>query len=43
MMDLERELDGLACTRCGAEPERMIPDGCGLRGQLFRCADPCEA
>lgn len=38
----DRALDGFACTRCGAEPVAMIPDGCGERGQLFRCADECE-
>lgn len=43
MFNLDRVIDGLACARCGAEPATMIPDGYGPRGQLFRCADPCEA
>lgn len=37
----DRVLDGYACTRCGAEPACMVPDGFGAHGQLFRCADDC--
>ena len=41
--ECNRVLDGFACTHCGAESVSMVPDGFGVRGQLFRCADDCAA
>jgi hypothetical protein len=38
----DRQLDGMACIKCGKDFEpgsRSVPAGCGDRGQLFLCAD----
>ncbi|WP_344819393.1 hypothetical protein [Microbacterium soli] len=34
----DKQLDGLACIRCGNHALPMIPAGFGPRGQLFKCA-----